>query len=358
MIIKDLWIINNSGHVLYHYTASFSDYRIDEELFGGFISALSIFTSNLTQSQISFLKMQEDEMYFFKIEGIIVVSIMNSAGAEQDVIDQILGFVGDKFLEYYKKEVNNPNFNWNQIKDDFRNEIEFVTGDEQLYEEMKREMINKLFNEILQGTIPPDILHWKIAHLFSSSTSNEIRKIIDIIDGLLKISPTMNHDMILASKITNAFHRARNQLQIKLLHQKNQLLVLCNDESLFQKILKNFLIYGTLCIKIDSFAGLEAIVKSIEKWIKIEKYNILITEPQKMITAEQLTNILDSNSTNQIFLWSNEMLPEDILKLESNHKINFYIGNCQFDYGCPKIFKIINKFEFNPGNEQINIILE
>ena len=44
MIIKNLWVINSSGLCVYSYKANFSDYSLDETMFGGFISALASFT--------------------------------------------------------------------------------------------------------------------------------------------------------------------------------------------------------------------------------------------------------------------------------------------------------------------------
>ncbi|MFX0095462.1 MAG: hypothetical protein ACFFBD_27245, partial [Candidatus Hodarchaeota archaeon] len=110
MIIKDLWIIGNSGVCLYHYHALFSDYEIDQKLFSGFVAALSLFSTSLAGKNIDFLKMKDDEMYFVSFANIIIISIMNTSGGEQYVIKQILNYIGEKFLEEREKFPEQSNF--------------------------------------------------------------------------------------------------------------------------------------------------------------------------------------------------------------------------------------------------------
>jgi hypothetical protein len=346
--------------MLYHYSASFSDYEIDNTLFGGFIAALASFTETLSDAVFEFLKMQDDELHFIVDDNIIVVSIMSTADAEQQVINQLLTFVGEKFNENYAKYLMVDNFDWEKVEKEFTSEIEFIASDEEIYEEMKRELIQKLFNEVIQGILPPDILNWKVAHLFSTSTRSEIHKTIEMIDRLDNILPTMKHDKILESKIKDAFLTAKHQLNTKF-QEKNQLLVLCHNDIIFQKILKNFLAYSTLCVKITEFSGLIAAIQSIENWIDNIAYNVLIIDPH--LSLDEIEQLLQLQIAGKIFIWTRQKLsPEYSEIFDPYENITLHNGYCDFDYGCPKIFNIVNEIGFNSKyqliDQQLKIIVE
>ena len=342
MIIKNLWVINSSGLCVYSYKANFSDYDLDETMFGGFISALASFTENLSQKNIRFLKLEEDELYFRNLKDIIVVTIMNTAGAEQTVIDQMLQFIGEKFLENYSDNLKSPVFDWSLIIPDFTAEITYVLGDEELYEEMKREMINNLLQDIMGGKQAPDVLTWKISYLFSDSTHDEISKTIEMIDQVMMILPTLKYDAILESKITDSFNKAKVQLATKLIKDRNQLFVVCDDINLFNKIFKNFLAYGTLSIQHKSIQGL---IKSLSSILKADLkliFNILIVKP--LPTEEEIKLLKSMKIHDRVYIW--EIRNSDPAIKSLLEQTNFHLANspCVMDHACPRVFNMVYKF--------------
>lgn len=342
MIIKNLWMINQSGLCVYSYRAKFSDYDLDVIMFGGFIRALASFTETLSQKNIRFLKLEEDELYFRNLKDIIVVSIMNTAGAEQTVIDQMLEFIGEKFLDSYLANLKSPTFDWSTIVEPFTEDISYVIGDEELYEEMKRELINNLLQDIMQGKQPPDVLTWKIAYLFSSSTHDEINKTLEMIDQVQSIIPSMKYDAILESKINDAFFKAKVQLSTKLIKDRNQLLVLCANMDLYNKIFKNFLAFGTLCIQHRDFSNLFKTLSSMKNSKINISFNVLIIDP---IPSEREFNQLNElNLDNNLYIWENRTVNKNIEQIISkNSKLHLANPICNLDYGCPKVFDMVIK---------------
>ena len=353
MIIKNLWVINSSGLCVFSYKANFSDYDIDENLFSGFITALASFTTNLSQAQknIRFLKLEEDELYFRDLHEIIVVTIMNTAGADQTVIDQMLQFIGEKFLENYSEKLKSPTFDWASIISDFTNEMSYVLGDEELYEEMKRELINNLLQDIMNGKQPPDVLTWKISYLFADSTADEITKTIEMIDQVTDILPTLRYDAILESKITDAFYKAKVQLSQKLIKDRNQLFVVCNETELFNKVFKNFLAYGTLCIQHKDYNGL---IKSLQSIVKANlnlTFNILLLSP--MPSKDELAKLKELHLEDHIFVWELRDVSENMKSIIA--KSGFKLSNppCSLDHSCPKLFNMVYQL-----NQSLNKTIE
>jgi hypothetical protein len=356
MIIKDLWIIASSGLCLYHYHAPFSEYEIDETLFSGFIAALASFTASLAQKEIDFLKMQNDEIYFISLEDTIVVSIMNTAGGEQHVIEQILKFIGEKFLKYRAEISKNGVFDSEEIKELFTKEIEELCGDETLYDDIKREMINNLSNQVIQGKLSPDVLYWKIMQLYSNTTPDEITKMLITFENLKRILPTITDDTILLAKISEAFQSVKIQLNVTLNREKNYLLVLCQDNSLFEAIANNFLSYGTYSILYDSLSGFQ---HAIENWDKPFPYNTMVTQSSLTMTDVNFLLDLKLKPQSKMFLFV-EDLSSEILEGLSDWKegivnINpyYHLDQLQCQSTCPIVGDIVNQFvnvKINPLN--------
>ncbi|MFX1534353.1 MAG: hypothetical protein ACFFDI_09040 [Promethearchaeota archaeon] len=347
MIIKDLWIIASSGLCLYHYHASFSEYEIDETLFSGFIAALSSFAASLAKKQIDFLKMQNDEIYFISLNDIIVVSIMNTAGGEQHVIEQILKFIGEKFLKSTAEVSMNDVFDSEEIKEFFTKEIEEFCGDETIYDDIKREMINDLSNQVVQGKLSPDVLYWKIMQLYSNSTPDEITKMLMTFENLKRVLPTITDDIILLAKIDETFQSVKFQLNITLNREKNYLLVLCEDNKLFEAIANNFMPYGTYSILYNNFSGFR---HAIENWNRPFPYNVMVVRPSLTRTDLNFLLGLKLKSQSKIFLFV-ENLSSDILEALSDWKegivnINPYYHFDQFhcQFTCSIAGDIVNQF--------------
>lgn len=347
MIIKDLWIIESAGTCLYHYHAFFSDYDIDRVLFSGFIAALSSFAASLTRKEIDYLKMQNDELYFISLENIIVVSIMNTAGGEQQVIKQILKFIGEKFLKYLTKVPKRAYFDPKDIEASFTKEVEEFCTDRLIYEDIKHELINELCNQVIQGVVPPDILYWKITQLFSDSSSEEIAKLCDTFENLKRILPTISNDVVLLAKINEAFRAVKCQLNLALERERNYFLILCEDNNTFNTVANNLLPYGTVSFLYTHISDIE---NAIRAWDEDAPYNLLILKPQlRKNELERIVN-LTLQPGSKMFLYL-ETISERLEKLIAGrkeivvtiHKHCYTFKHSYCQYGCPVVTNIVNQ---------------
>ncbi|MHA2366759.1 MAG: hypothetical protein ACXAC7_22590, partial [Candidatus Hodarchaeales archaeon] len=132
MIIQDLWVISLNGSCFFRFQTQFSEYSdIDDCLFGGFISALMVFlkprTINQKPNQVDFIKLQKKEIYFIKMDQIIVVCITHvTNNANIGILNNFLQIIGEKFLRHYSNELNNSSFNWHSISFEFSKEISTI----------------------------------------------------------------------------------------------------------------------------------------------------------------------------------------------------------------------------------------
>ncbi len=203
MLLKDLWVISTTGLCVYHYKAPFSDYDIDEQAFSGFVSALTSFTNCLTNKSIDFVKMKEDELHFIILDRIIVTAIMDIKKAEIPVVKQLLHFLGEKFLENYSNKLEELLFDWTQVIEPFTQEIEQFLKDDQIYSELKGEIVNKLINEAAHGQLTPEMLYWNTSHLYLNTSHEDKLKAVMTLQNIVTLLPMMIEDPLTLIKITN-----------------------------------------------------------------------------------------------------------------------------------------------------------
>lgn len=344
MLIKDLWVIATSGLSLYRYSAPYSGYSdIEDSLFGGFIAALSTFARSLSQKQIEFVALGNDEIYFINLEEIIVVAIISGGEAtQQQVIDQLLEFVGEKFMQLYGEHILQAVFDWQTIHKDFTSEIEFIIAmDADVYSELKREMINKLFDEIIQGGLPPDLLLWKVSGLFQESNPEEILKTVEIFENLAQMLPSMVTDVILETQIQDVFQRITYQLRSRLpQHNESQLYVVCNDAAVFSNIQKSFLGFGIPSVNIPDIENLLMTIQAVTKWVSEMSFNILVVQPTLSNSELNQLKKLDAN----VVLWLRKTPSDKMRKQLDGTKVKANVGYCDVPQGCPKILTFSNEF--------------
>ena len=356
MIIKEIWIILKNGLSIFHYQTAYSDYQnLDPLLFSGFIAALSEFAISMSNKQIEYLKLQNDELYFVIKDEIIVASIVDaSQGIEKNVLTQLLDYIGEKFLEMNVDHLKDKLFSWDSVEDEFGHEIEFLITDQGIHEELKRELITNLFNQVLKEKLSPDILHWKIVELSNNNSPNEISKTIEVIENLIKILPAMKSDVLIQSKVEDSLQNVRSYLLKKLISEKHQLFVLCNDDTLYEEILSTFLVYGTICNQFRSFEALYKSMKAIHNSFGEFDYPVLLAN--STISTEEILLITKISSTAKIFFWSPKE-PSDILMKLAVTKENFIIlpcVRCLFNQGCPKLQDVLKDIK-NSSNLLLSI---
>lgn len=100
-LLQDLWILTDSGAVLYHRTY---DSQITEQLFGGLMCALSSFAETLVDGGLSSFELSNKRFNILKKNKIFFISNSEKKQKEKKVIPE-LEKVADKFIEKYP-----PNF--------------------------------------------------------------------------------------------------------------------------------------------------------------------------------------------------------------------------------------------------------
>ncbi|MHA1989608.1 MAG: hypothetical protein ACXACX_11315 [Candidatus Hodarchaeales archaeon] len=314
MIIKELYVISKAGLCRFHYKASFSDYEIDETLFAGFIAALQTFTDSMAKVQIEYLAMQEDQIHLVSVEDIIIVAIMSITGAEQKIIDQLLTFIGKKFVDNYKSYLERPNFQWDSIVEDFTKQIEFIWADKEVYEEAKRGLISELFDKVIRKQVSADILQWKITSLFINSPDREKVKTIEKVEKLHAMVPRLVTDPILESEINESIQKSVEDLSKALPKKRRFLIVYCEDGNMYDIIFNKALGMNFFCIPVRAVSDISGIVYN---WNEESPYNILYLA--HTISEEEL-NALGEFSTpeKRAYLWLEE-IPTYAIKYRLKH---------------------------------------
>ena len=99
-LIQDLWIFTQDGIVLYHRAF---DPKVNEQLFGGLMSALNSFAENLVEGGLSSFEMEHRRFTLLKREGYIFIANSSRKVKEKYVLVE-LNYVADKFFSIYQPE--------------------------------------------------------------------------------------------------------------------------------------------------------------------------------------------------------------------------------------------------------------
>jgi len=119
-VLQDIWIINDGGIVMFHHT--FDD-KMDEQLFGGLLSALNSFAEELSRGGLKYFELGERNYTILKRAGYLFVA--NAArNVKPKRMSQELHDVCEIFFNLYSEEILNS---WNSdvsIFFDFEKQIE------------------------------------------------------------------------------------------------------------------------------------------------------------------------------------------------------------------------------------------
>jgi hypothetical protein len=248
MIIKNLWILSKFGLCYYHYKAPHSDYKIDNDLFSGFVAGLSTFAESLSSEHksVDYLQMGGDELFFERIDEIIVASILvgGSGKFQPFSIKIMLQFIGTKFYEKYQDKIEDILYDWNNGVNGFTKEITKFLNDKELMEDIKREQFQKLFTDAISGKSPIESLYWKGIQLFSL--------LRDLQSNILK-------------------------------HNQKKILILSRSDKTFLKLKKILLPQEILPLHCPDFQNLQG---AIESWQDPGDFDILII--QGSITSKDI----------------------------------------------------------------------
>ena len=128
-VIQDIWIISESGAVLYHRVF---DKKVDEQLFGALMSALNMFAEQISTGGLSSFELQDKKYIMMKEDGISFIVNSATKTKEKKVKDQMRSIVS-KFINLYPKEFFN----------DWDNDISIFTDFEEHIKDSLQETINK-----------------------------------------------------------------------------------------------------------------------------------------------------------------------------------------------------------------------
>lgn len=100
-ILQDIWILLKNGVVLYQRTFNTD---LDPQLFGGFMSALNSFASQLNRDGLSSFEMGNKKFYFLKREQLTYIANAGKDVKPKKVMEELVT-IADKFENLFPKEI-------------------------------------------------------------------------------------------------------------------------------------------------------------------------------------------------------------------------------------------------------------
>ena len=119
-LIQDLWILEDSGIVLFHRVF---DEKVDANLFGGLLSALNSFAEEISKSGLSNFELSNKRFSLLKENNYLFIA---NASKKHNLkrVHKELEVIKDRFFDYYQDDVLN---NWNgdtRLFNNFEKKIE------------------------------------------------------------------------------------------------------------------------------------------------------------------------------------------------------------------------------------------
>ncbi|MHA2174281.1 MAG: hypothetical protein ACXABI_05595 [Candidatus Hodarchaeales archaeon] len=327
MIIKNLWIISRFGLCYYNYKAPHSDYQIDKDLFSGFVAGLSTFAESLSSDHksVEYLKLGGDELYFERIDELIVASILTggSGNLQPFSIKIMLQFIGTKFYEKYQEKIEDLLYDWNQGVNGFTKEIIKFLNDKELIEDIKREQFQKLFTEAISGNSPIESLYWKGIQLFSDLSPKILKNSIKKISSLEDVVSTVVYDEYIEGKIHDVLYRLLRDLQSNIFkHKQKKIIILSRSDEIFLKLKKILLSKEILPLHCLDFQDLQGV---IETWKDPEDYDILIISGSITSKEIRILHNLKVNGETKIIAVVNRIPKPPRGRLTQKKPISFVI---------------------------------
>ncbi len=117
-LIQDLWILSNSGIVV--FSRAF-DQKVDEQLFGGLMSALDTFAQVLSDDGLTNFELSAIRFTLLKDNNFLFVANSSKKHKERKIQEQ-LKTISKKFFKKYKDVLENWDYEVG-VFGDFENEI-------------------------------------------------------------------------------------------------------------------------------------------------------------------------------------------------------------------------------------------
>ncbi|NHJ23332.1 MAG: hypothetical protein EAX89_02065 [Candidatus Lokiarchaeota archaeon] len=100
-ILQDIWILTESGIVLYH--REFNE-NMDDQLFGGLMAAINSFVEELIKDGLSSFELQNKRFSILKRNSIIFIAVSSKKIKEKKVLEE-LQLIAKKFFELYSEDI-------------------------------------------------------------------------------------------------------------------------------------------------------------------------------------------------------------------------------------------------------------
>ncbi|MFX1566750.1 MAG: hypothetical protein ACFFCV_00125 [Promethearchaeota archaeon] len=100
-IIQDIWILNDAGIVL--FSRVFNP-RVDDQLFGGLMSALNTFAENISDGGLSSFIIKDVKYIIMKQYGLLFI-VNSSKKTKEKKVNEELKSIVSKFFKLYPKDM-------------------------------------------------------------------------------------------------------------------------------------------------------------------------------------------------------------------------------------------------------------
>ncbi len=128
-ILQDIWIINNSGIVIYNRVF---EEKIDAQLFGALMTALNNFAKELVNEGLSSFNLKKKRYSFAKRNNLLFIVSSDKKYKEKNVHKE-LEILIDAFFKNYEEEL-----------EDWKGEIDIFSDFEKIFHESLEDPIKKL----------------------------------------------------------------------------------------------------------------------------------------------------------------------------------------------------------------------
>lgn len=114
-LVENFWIIKKSGILI--FSKSFVEYKLEEEILAGFLSALDSVLMDSMEGTIKFINMKKKKFsYDFSIDKDLIFVINTRENTNNVIISRLLREIRDRFYELYCDEVKNFSGNSTQFE--------------------------------------------------------------------------------------------------------------------------------------------------------------------------------------------------------------------------------------------------
>ncbi|TFG00914.1 MAG: hypothetical protein EU541_00975 [Promethearchaeota archaeon] len=96
-LIRDLWIVNDAGVVLF---SRVYDEKIDAQLFGSFLSAVNAFAEELDHGGLNSFSMEKKKITMFKEHNCLIIASSSPKYSKKEVSKELKA-IANKFFETF-----------------------------------------------------------------------------------------------------------------------------------------------------------------------------------------------------------------------------------------------------------------